>query len=130
MEAYNLPQGVIAQMYRDIAAGKPRTLSRAGIGTFVDPRIEGGKVNPISTAEMLRLMEIDGEDWSFFKALPINVVFLRRTSADPEGNVSAQHESQALDNLAQAMAAKNSGGIVVVQVERIVAPKSLNARQC
>jgi len=129
IEAYNLPQGVIAQMYRDIAAGKPGTLSRAGIGTFVDPRIDGGRVNAISTAELVRLMEIDGEPWLFFKAMPIHVAFLRGTSADPEGNVSAEHESLALDNLAQAMAAKNSGGIVVVQVERIVAAKSIGARQ-
>ena len=128
IEAFNLPQGVIAQMYRDVAAGKPRTLSRAGIGAFVDPRNEGGKVNAISTTDLMRLMGIAGQEWLFFKALPIQVAILRGTSADAEGNVSAERESLALDNPAQAMAAKNSGGIVIVQVERIAAPRSLHAR--
>ena len=129
IEAYNLPQGVIAQLYRDIAAGKPGTISRAGIGTFVDPRIDGGKVNEAAKAEVVRLMDIDGEEYLFFKARPIQVVFVRATSADPEGNVSAEREALVLDSLAMAMAAKNSGGIVIAQVERIVASRSLNPRQ-
>jgi propionate CoA-transferase len=126
---YNLPQGVISQQYRDIAAGKPGTISRAGIGTFVDPRIEGGRVNKAATEELVRLMDIDGEPWLFFKARPINVVFLRATTADPEGNVSAEHEALVLDSLSMAMAAKNSGGIVIVQVQHIAAPRSIPTRQ-
>ncbi len=129
IEAYNLPLGVIAHLYRDIAAGKPGTLSKVGIGTFVDPRLEGGKLNRRTTEDLVRVMEIDGREWLFYRAMPIHVAFLRGTSADPEGNVSAEHESLDLDNRAMAMAVKNSGGVVIVQVERIVKSRSLNPRR-
>jgi len=109
-EAYNLPLGVITHLYRDIAASKPGTISRVGIGTFVDPRIDGGKLNRRTTEDLVRLMEIDGKEWLFYRAMPLQVALLRGTSADPEGNVSAEHESLDLDNLAMAMAVKNSGG--------------------
>jgi propionate CoA-transferase len=129
VEAYNLPLGVIAHLYRDIAAGKPGTISRVGIGTFVDPRLDGGKLNKRTKEDLVRVMEIDGREWLFYRAMPINVAFLRGTSADSEGNVSAEHESLDLDNRAMAMAVKNSGGVVIVQVERLVKSKSLNPRR-
>ena len=129
IEAYNLPLGVIAHLYRDIAAGKPGTISKVGIGTFVDPRLDGGKLNQRTTEDLVRLMEIDGKPWLFYRGMPVNVALLRGTSADPEGNVTAEHESLDLDNRAMAMAVKNSGGIVIVQVERLVKSKSLNPRR-
>ena len=128
IEAYNLPQGVISQMFRDIAAGKPGTLSRVGLETFVDPRKGGGKLNARTTDDIVRLMEIDGQECLFYRALPVDVALLRGTTADTAGNVTMENEALVIDNLAQAMAAKNSGGVVIVQVEQVVARHSLDPR--
>jgi propionate CoA-transferase len=128
IQGYNLPQGVISQLYRACAAGQPGLFSKVGLHTYVDPRLGGGKVNDVTTEDIVKLVDVEGEEWLFYKATKIDVAFVRGTSADPSGNVSMEKESLTLDNLAQAMAAHNNGGIVIAQVERIVEQGSIKPK--
>ncbi len=128
IEGWNLPQGCISQLFRDIAAGKPGLLSKVGLETFVDPRQDGGRVNNVSTEDQVVLTEVNGEEYLFYPAQRITVALLRGTTADEAGNVTMEREALVLDNLAQAMAVKNAGGVVIVQVERLAKAGSLPAR--
>jgi propionate CoA-transferase len=126
--AYNLPQGIIAQLFRDLAGGKPGAFSKTGLHTFVDPRYEGGRINKITTRDIVKLVEFEGDEWLFYKVAPVTVAFIRGTTADSMGNITMEKEPLTLNNLAMAMAAKNSNGIVIAQVERIADRNTLPPR--
>lgn len=128
IEAYNLPQGVISQMYRDIAIKRGFTISHVGLNTFVDPRLEGGKLNSITKEDFVKLIEIEGQELLLYKHVPINVCILRGTYADERGNITFEHEAAPLDATTLAQACKASGGTVIVQVKQIVKAGSLDPK--
>ena len=128
IEAYNLPEGVLVHLFRNIASGSPGVLSTVGIGTFVDPRIEGGKVNESATRDIVELTHRGDEDWLFYRGFPIDVAIIRGTTADPLGNITTEKEAVSLEILHLAMAARASRGYVICQVERVAEAGSLDSR--
>lgn len=129
IQGYNFPQGVIAQLLRDSAAGKPGTLSHVGLGTFVDPRLGGGKINACTEENRVSLMEIEGEEYLFYKRLNPTVALIRGTTADENGNITMEDECLFLENLAAAQLVTNMGGTVIVQVKRVVKNGELDPQQ-
>ncbi|UEL46410.1 acyl CoA:acetate/3-ketoacid CoA transferase [Terrisporobacter hibernicus] len=128
VEAYNLPQGVISQLIRDSAAGKPRTITHVGMGTFVDPDIEGGKLNEVTKEDIVEKVTFDGKTYLAYKTQKMDVAIIKGTEADEKGNIGFSKEPLTLEAQAMAMNAKNSGGIVIVQVEKKVKNGTINPK--
>lgn len=120
IEAYVLPQGVMIQMAREIAGKRPGLITKVGLGTFVDPRVEAGAMNHSSREKLVDVIELLGEEYLMYKSFPINVSIIRATTADEDGNLTYEREGIIPECLAAAQAARNSGGIVIAQVKRVV----------
>lgn len=126
--AYDFPQGVTTHMFRDSAAHKPGTITHVGLGTFVDPRLLGGKLNAMTqeAEDLVKLIEVGGNEYLFYQTHPVNFCILSGTYADEDGNISMERSGVKAEALAVAQACKNHGGTVVVQVERVVMAGTLD----
>lgn len=128
IEAHNWPQGVISKLFSAIACGAPGIFTHVGLDTFIDPDVEGGVIDSRKSRPMVEKVRFKGSTHLFYPAQAVNCALLRGTSADKNGNISFCEETSYMDALAQAQAAKNSGGIVIVQVKKIVGNGEISPR--
>ena len=119
IEGYNLPLGVVSHVLRASAGRKPGILTKVGLNTFIDPRQSGGAMNSVSTAKLSEIINIDGEEYMFYKAFKPNIALLKGTTVDINGNVTMEKEAVYVDPYSSAMCVKANGGKVIVQVERV-----------
>jgi propionate CoA-transferase len=129
IEAYTFPQGVLSQLMRDMAGGRPGLLTKTGLNTFVDPRQQGARQSPCTPLDFVEVVNLAGEEWLFFKPIPLNVAFLRGTTADEDGNVTMEQEAVFGEMLAMAQATRRAGGMVIVQVKRLASRGTLPPKQ-
>lgn len=129
VECHLLPQGVMTHLWRQMAGKKIGVITKTGLGTFVDPRLQGGKVSDITKDELVKVIEFEGEEYLYYKPFPIDVAVIRGTAADEKGNMVMTHEALNLEALSLATAVKNRGGIVIAQVRYIAMNGTLNCRR-
>lgn len=129
VEAYNFPQGSLSHLTRHVAARTPGLLTKVGLGTFVDPRQQGGKLNASAREDLVQLVEFAGEEWLHYPCPHIDVAIIRATLADENGNLTLDKEGVHLEQLQVAQAARACGGIVIAQVEKVVQAGSLHPKQ-
>ena len=129
IECYLIPQGVVCQLWRAVAGNKPGVITKVGLGTYVDPRLEGGKTTAKTTEDLVEVIEVNGEEWLLYKKFPIDVAIIRGSVADENGNLTMDREMAILEALPLAMAAKNSGGMVLAQVEQVARAGTLHPKK-
>lgn len=129
IEAYCLPQGSIIQLFREIAGKRPGLFTKVGLGTFVDPRLDGGKMNTMTIDPINKVVEVEGQEWLFYKTFPINVAIIRGSTVDENGNLTMEKEGPITEALSLAQATKASGGIVIIQAEYLAKAGSLHPKQ-
>ncbi len=127
--AWNFPQGVIAHLFREMAGGKEGIVTHVGLGTFADPRVEGGRMNPLADENLVELVELGGRECLYYKAAPLTVALIRGTTADEAGNLTVDQEGVLLETLHLAAAAKSAGGIVIAQAAHIAKRGTLDPRK-
>ncbi len=129
IEAYTIPQGVLAQLARENAAGRPGVITKVGLRTFADPRFGGCRQSACSKEDMVAVVDIQGEEHLLYKVFPIHVAILRGSIADEKGNISLEDEAYVGESMSLAAATRRAGGIVIVQVKRVAASNTLNQRE-
>lgn len=128
IEAYNLPQGTLSQWFRDIAGRRPGTITKVGLRTFVDPRLEGGKINSVTKEDLVEVVNMNGEEWLWYKPLKLDVAIIRGTTADQDGNISMEEEIGTGEALSIAEAVHACGGIVIAQVKKVAVRGTLDPK--
>jgi propionate CoA-transferase len=127
-EGYCMPQCVVCQLWREIAAHRPGLITKTGLGTFIDPRLQGGKLNKSTIQDLYKIIQLEGEEWMFYPAMKVDVAIIRGTTADENGNLTMEDEGAVLESLPLAQAAKNSGGIVIAEIKYLAKNNTLNPK--
>ncbi|PNZ60002.1 acyl CoA:acetate/3-ketoacid CoA transferase [Staphylococcus casei] len=126
IEAYYLPQGVIATHYRSQTDASPGTITKIGLNTNVDPRYSGGKVNAKTTEDLVSLIEIGNQDYLKYHFPEVDVALLRGTYADTQGNIFMTHESHLGEGYSVAATTHKNNGKVIVQVKEMIQSGKFN----
>jgi propionate CoA-transferase len=129
IEGYNFPQGTVAQLWREIAGHRPGVITKIGLGTFADPRVEGGKMNKKTTEDIVKVIQLEGQEWLLYPTFKVDVAIIRGTTADEDGNLTETTEGCLLEWLPLAQAAKNTGGIVIAQIEYLAQRGTLHPKR-